>query len=84
MKIVSKKITHVESFISKAISFDSKFIGVRLFQSLLSDKIIILRKNALNQEEYYYKLKKKLNCLTIRQIYCDKIGLYIIVIVMLI
>ena len=84
MKIVSKKITHVESFISTAISLDSKFIGVRLFQFLLSDEIIILRKNALKQEEYYCKLKKKLNCLTIRQIYCDKIGLYIIVIVMLI
>ena len=63
MKIVSKKITHVESFISKAISFDSKFIGVRLFQFLLSDEIIILRKNALNQEEYYYKFKKKIKLL---------------------
>ena len=78
---VSKKITHIESFISTAISFDSKFIGVRLFQFL---PCIILRKHALKQEEYYYKFLKKLNCLTIRQIYCDKIGLYIIVIVMLI
>ena len=55
MKIVSKKITHVVSFISTAISLDSKFIGVRLFQFLLSDEIIILRKNALKQEEYYCK-----------------------------
>ena len=58
MKIVSKKITHVESFISTAISLDSKFIGVRLFQFLLSDEIIILRKNSLKQEEYYCKFKK--------------------------
>ena len=84
VKTLSKKITHVESLISTAISFDSKFIRGRLFQFLLSDEIMVLRKNALKQEEYYYKFFKKVNCLTIRQIYFDKISLYIIVIVMLI
>ena len=56
VKTVSKKITHVESLISTAISFDSKFIRGRLFQFLLSDEIMVLKKNALKQEEYYYKI----------------------------